>query len=154
MAGMTSDEMLYNIMISVGGIQSDISQLKDDVAVMKTDVAELKTDVAELKARVTSLETDMAELKVRVTSLEADVAELKTGLVALNARITEMGLKLEQNILLRLDILQELHQEDSVLLRKAVYRIDDMEMKLDCVIIYINQGARMREMGKFEGKSM
>lgn len=161
MGKMSNEEMLYRIMVSVGEIQSDISQLKTDVAELKTDMAELKVRVAVLENDVAELKADVAELKVRVTVLETDVAELKTdvaelktGVATLNTRVTDIGITLEQNILLRLDTLQELHREDNELLRKAVYRVDDMEMKLDCVIVYINRDARRRKSRSFNEKSM
>ncbi len=147
MGKMSNEEMLYRIMVSVGEIQSDVSQLK-------TDVAELKTDVAELKVRVAVLETDVAELKTDVAELKTDVAELKNGVATLNTRVTDIGITLEQNILLRLDTLQELQREDNELLRKAVYRVDDMEMKLDCVIVYINRDARRKKSRCFDEKSV
>ena len=65
----------------------------------------IMVSVGEIQSDVSQLKTDVAELKT-------DVAELKTGVAALNTRVTDIGITLEQNILLRLDILQELQRED------------------------------------------
>lgn len=64
------EEVLKQIMGSLGTIQADIKDLKTDVAGLKTDVAGLKTDVAGLKAEVGGLKSDVADLKERVAGLE------------------------------------------------------------------------------------
>ena len=58
-------------------IESDIAELKSDVAVLKTDVRELKSDVAILKTDVRELKADVSDLKTRVGRLEVDVSVLK-----------------------------------------------------------------------------
>lgn len=45
MERMSNEEMLYNIMVSMGVIQSDISQLKADVAELKTGMIALENRV-------------------------------------------------------------------------------------------------------------
>ena len=54
-----------------------IVQLETDMAEVKADVATLKTDMAEVKADVATLKTDVATLKTDVATLKTEVAEVK-----------------------------------------------------------------------------
>lgn len=71
------EEVLKQIMGSLGTIQADIKDLKTDVAGLKTDVARLKTDVAGLKAEVGGLKAEVGGLKTDVAGLKSDVADLR-----------------------------------------------------------------------------
>ena len=58
-------------------LETDMTQVKADVAELKTDMTQVKADVAELKTDMTQVKADVAELKTDMTQVKADVAELK-----------------------------------------------------------------------------
>ena len=58
-------------------LETDMTQVKADVAELKTDMTQVKADVAELKTDMTQVKADVAELKTDMTQVNADVAELK-----------------------------------------------------------------------------
>ncbi len=95
-------------------MQSDMSEMKADIAGLKTDVTGLKTDVAELKTDVTGLKTDVAELKTDVAGLKADVAELKTHVATLEMEQAGMAAQLHENHMLLTAVreAQELHRAE------------------------------------------
>lgn len=54
----------------LGGLKTDVADLKTDVGVLKTDVAGLKTDVGVLKTDVAGLKADIAEIKVVLLDIQ------------------------------------------------------------------------------------
>ena len=71
-------------------LETDMTQVKADVAELKTDMTQVKADVAELKTDMTQVKADVAELKTDMTQVKADVAELKTDMTQVNADVAEL----------------------------------------------------------------
>ena len=67
-----TNEILNQLLSGQKHLESDVSELKTDVAELKDGQYKLKTDVAELK-------TDVSKLKEGQHKLEIDVTELKEG---------------------------------------------------------------------------
>jgi predicted nucleic acid-binding Zn-ribbon protein len=56
-------KQLTELQSDMTDVKTDVAGLKSDMTDVKTDVAGLKTDVAELKTDVAGLKTDMVEVK-------------------------------------------------------------------------------------------
>lgn len=72
---------------SIGIMQKNLTEVKDDVSVMKNDIFSLKTDVAGLKTDVADLKTDVARLKTDVAGLKSEIIELKNRVGCLEDRM-------------------------------------------------------------------
>jgi len=114
------EEVLKQIMGSLGTIQADIKDLKTDVAGLKTDVAGLKTDVAGLKSdvadlreRVAGLEEGQQQVVVRMSDLEASQQRVIARLGHLEAG--QLTLEQGQREVLQVVRRIEEHQNDDVI---------------------------------------
>ncbi|WEK53918.1 MAG: hypothetical protein P0Y55_15330 [Candidatus Cohnella colombiensis] len=72
------EQVLKQILTTLGSMQDDIKEIKTDVAELKADVAELKADVAELKADVAKLKTDVSGLQMDMVSVKASLNRIET----------------------------------------------------------------------------
>jgi len=104
--------ILENIQTDVSEIKTDVAELKVRMTNVEADVSELKSDVAELKVRMTNVEADVAGLKSDVAGLKADVARLDAGL-------TEVRIIQENEVLPKINLLAEGHSG-------LVQRLDDL----------------------------
>ena len=74
---MTERELLELIAKKVASMETDLSEMKGNIAVLKNDVKDLKGNIAVLKDDVKDLKGDVAVLKDDVKDLKGDVAVLK-----------------------------------------------------------------------------
>ena len=118
---LKNDTISNLILTKLDNIESDMTELKTDVADLKSDMVEVKADIAELKA-------DMVEVKADIAELKADVAELKTDMGETKINLKDVRLTLENNVWVGIKRIAEGHADLSRNLRDALKPNNEFEL--------------------------
>lgn len=114
---MTEKEILEQILLKVTHIETDVAELKTDVANLKMDVAELKTDAANLKMDVAGLKTDVTDLKEGINRLDTKLTDTRLHI----ENVTDKNIQiLAEN---HLTLINKFNQNVSVADKNLIYEI-------------------------------
>ncbi|MBE5942275.1 MAG: hypothetical protein E7264_07045 [Lachnospiraceae bacterium] len=113
-------------------LEIKLQPIRQDIAELKADVNELKADVNELKADVNELKVDNKNLHARLDSLEKEVK--KNSLI------------LENEVLPRLQTIEQCYVESSKIFMRKSDQIDKMQDDIDVMKIVIQEHGSKLEM--------
>ena len=98
---------------------------------MREEIGELKSDVTILKANGIAIREEIGELKSDVTTLKADGNAIKVDISNLNTSVSKLGLKLENHISKKIDLLLETRGEVNQRLTVIENKVDILTTKVD-----------------------
>ncbi|WP_376785763.1 hypothetical protein, partial [Ruminiclostridium cellobioparum] len=115
----------------IGELKSDVTILKANGVAMREEIGELKSDVTILKANGVAIREEIGELKSDVTTLKADGNAIKVDISNLNTSVSKLGLKLENHISKKIDLLLETRGEVNQRLTVIENKVDILTTKVD-----------------------
>ena len=118
------DEKFEPVYTRLDVIESDVKELKQDVATLKSEMSEVKEDVATLKSEMSEVKEDIATLKSEVSTLKCNVATLEGSVSELNQRVSSLELTIENETNVNIKRIAEGHCDLVRNLREA-RKVDD-----------------------------
>ena len=108
----------------VATLKSEMSEVKEDVAMLKREMSEVKEDIAALKSEMSEVKEDIATLKSEVSTLKCNVATLEGSVSELNQRVSSLELTIENETNVNIKRIAEGHCDLVRNLREA-RKVDD-----------------------------
>ena len=84
------DEKFEPVYTRLDVIESDVKELKQDVATLKSEMSEVKEDVATLKSEMSEVKEDIAMLKQDVATLKSEMSEVKEDIATLKSEVSTL----------------------------------------------------------------
>lgn len=90
---LSDSEKLDLLLVNMGGMRSDVTELKTQMVILGDRMDRVETAVTDLDKRFDGLETKVGSLETRVGSLETRVGSLETAVTNMDKRVEKLETK-------------------------------------------------------------